>query len=263
MEKMVTTQPLAMLSPWSIFFLTALFLLLAFEAGLRLGKFIQQRWPDKYEGGVGTKVGAALTILALLLAFVINFSISVFNERRQLVVSEANAIGSAYLRAGYLTEPYKGEARQLLRDYLSLRLEVIDPAKAQAAIARSEGIQDTLWILAEELARDDPSPIIALYISSLNEMIDLHTERINAEMGFRVPLTIMLGLLGISVMTMILLGINDGYHERNNRLALVVLVAIIALIFLLIVGMDRSNVGLIRVPVDPLIDLQQRLSSLP
>ena len=260
---MVTTQPLDMLPPWSIFFLTAVVLLLAFEAGLRLGKIIQQRWPDKYEAGVGTKVGAALTILALLLAFVINFSISVFNERRQLVVSEANAIGTAYLRAGYLSEPYKSESRQLLRDYLNLRLEVIDPAKAQAAIARSEGIQDTLWKSAEELARDAPLPTVSLYILSLNDIINLHTERINAEMDFRVPLTIMLGLLGISVMTMMLIGINDGYHERNNRFALIVLVVILSLIFLLFVALDRSNVGLIRVPVNPLIDLQHRLDVIP
>jgi hypothetical protein len=260
---MVITQLLVMLPPWSIFLLTALFLLLAFEAGLRLGKIIQQRWPDKYEAGVGTKVGAALTILALLLAFVINFSISVFNERRLLVVSEANAIGTAYLRAGYLSEPYKSESRRLLRDYLNLRLEVIDPAKAQAAIARSEGIQDTLWKSAEELARDAPLPTVSLYILSLNEIINLHTERINAEMGFRVPLTIMLGLLGISVMTMMLIGINDGYHERNNRLALIVLVVILSLIFLLFVALDRSNVGLIRVPVNPLIDLQHRLDVIP
>ena len=256
-------QLLAMLPPWSIFLLTALILLLAFEAGLWLGKIIQQRWPDRYEAGVGTKVGAALTILALLFAFVINFSISIFNERRQLVVSEANAIGTTYLRAGYLSEPYKSESRQLLRDYLNLRLEVIDPAKAQAAIARSEGIQDELWRSAEELARDAPLPTIALYILSLNEMIDLHTERLNAEKGFRVPFPIMFGLLGVSAMTMILLGINDGYHERNNRLALIVLVIILSLIFLLFVALDRSNVGLIRVPVDPLIDLQQRLSGLP
>jgi len=252
-----------MLPPWSIFLLTALILLLAFEAGLWLGKIIQQRWPDRYEAGVGTKVGAALTILALLFAFVINFSISIFNERRQLVVSEANAIGTTYLRAGYLSEPYKSESRRLLRDYLNLRLEVIDPAKAQAAIARSEGIQDELWRSAEELARDAPLPTIALYILSLNEMIDLHTERLNAEKGFRVPFPIMFGLLGVSAMTMILLGINDGYHERNNRLALIVLVIILSLIFLLFVALDRSNVGLIRVPVDPLIDLQQRLSGLP
>jgi len=260
---MVTTQPLDQLPVWSIFFLTTLLLLLAFEAGVRLGKFIQHRWPDKYEAGVGTKVGAALTILALLLAFVINFAITLFNERRQLVVSEANAIGTAYLRAGYLSEPYKGETRRLLRDYLDLRLEVIDPAKAEAAVARSEQIQDQLWTLAEEVAREVPTPTVALYISSLNDVIDLHTERLNSEMVFRVPLIMILGLLGVSAMTMILLGIYDGYHERNNRIALIVLVVILSLVFMLFVGLDRSNVGLIQVPQKPLIDLQQRLNLMP
>jgi hypothetical protein len=260
---MVLTQLLVTLPTWSIFLLTALILFLAFEAGLWLGRIIQQRWPDKYEAGVGTKVSAALTTLALLFAFVINFSITIFNERRQLVVSEANAIGTAYLRAGYLSDPYKSETRRLLRDYLNLRLELIDPAKAQAAIADSEGILDTLWMSAEELARDAPLPTISLYILSLNEIIDLHTERLNAEKSYRVPLAIMLGLLGVSVMTMILLGISDGYHERNNWLALIVLVVILSLIFLLFVALDRSNVGLIRVPMEPLIDLQKKLSGLP
>jgi len=260
---MSTTQPFDIFPTWSIFFLSLLFLLLAYEAGLHLGMFIQQRWPDKYEAGVGTKVGAALTLLALLLAFVINLSISIFNERRQMVVSEANAIGTTYLRAGYLSEPYKGESRQLLRDYLDLRLEIIDPAKAGAAITRSEGIQYKLWNMAEELARDNPSPITALYISSLNEMIDMHTERLNAELDFRVPSAISLGLLGVSVMTMFLLGINDGYHERNNLLALIVLVFILASLFLLFVELNRSNVGLISVPLKPLIDLQQTLNLMP
>jgi hypothetical protein len=262
-EKMNTTEIVDKLPPWSIFFLTAILLLLAFEAGLRLGKFIQLRWPDKYEAGVGTKVGAALTILALLLAFVINFSITIFNERRQLVVSEANAIGTAYLRAGYLSEPYKTESRRLIRDYLNLRLEVIDKVKGEGAITHSVQIQDELWRTAEEMAIDTPTPTIALYISSLNDIIDLDTERLNAEIGFRVPLPIIAGLLGVCVMTMLLLGINDGYHERSNRIALLVLVIILAGIFLLFIGLDRSNSGLIRIPVKPLIDLQLRLSTLP
>ena len=134
---MNTTEIVDTLPAWSIFFLTAILLFMSFEVGLRLGKFIQLHWPDKYEAGVGTKVGAALTILALLLAFVINFSISVFNERRQLLVTEANAIGTAYLRAGYLSEPYKTDSRRLLREYLNLRLEVIDPVKREGAIAKS------------------------------------------------------------------------------------------------------------------------------
>jgi hypothetical protein len=212
---------------------------------------------------VGTKVGAALTILALLLAFVINFSISIFNERRQLVVSEANAIATTYLRAGFLSEPYKTESRQLLRDYLNLRLEVVDPAQTEAAAAHAKQLQNKLWVLAEELVNHSPAPNVSLYILSLNELFDLHTERLNSELGYQVPLPIVLSLLGVAALTLLLIGINDGYHERNNRVALVVLVMILALVFMLFVGLDRSNSGLIRVPVEPLLGLQQRLSLLP
>ena len=260
---MITSQTLDLLSPWSLFFLIAVSLLLAFEASIRLGKKIQQRWPDKSEVGVGTEVNAALTILALLLAFIINFSINIFNERRQLVVSEANAIGTAYLRAGYLSEPYKAKSRQLLRDYLEYRLQVIDPTNAEVAITRSEMLQGRLWILAEDLAKNADSPSAALYILSLNEVFDLNVARLNAEVEFRVPAIMIYGMFGVSILTMVLIGINDGYHERYNRIALIVLVIILSVVFLLLIGLDRSNAGLLQVPLKPLIDLQQKLPHMP
>jgi hypothetical protein len=260
---MITSQTLDLLSPWLIFFLITVSLLLVFEASIRSGRIIQKRWPDKSDAGVGTKVSAALTILALLLAFIINFSINIFNGRRQLVVSEANAIGTAYLRSGYLSEPYKAESRQLLRDYLEFRLQVVDPTKSEDAITRSELMQDRLWILAEDLARTADSPSAALYILSLNEVFNLHTERLNAEMEFRVPAIMIYGMFGVSVLTMILIGINDGYHERDNRIALIVLVLILSLVFLLLIGLDRSNAGPIQVPLKPLFNLQQKLPQLP
>ena len=123
---MYNYQPLDSLPNWSIFLLTVLILLLASEAGLRLGKVFQMRWPDKSAASVGVMVGAALALLGFLLAFVTSIAIGIFNERRQLVISEANAIGTTYLRAGYLAEPYGVESRQLLREYVKLRLEGIE-----------------------------------------------------------------------------------------------------------------------------------------
>ena len=61
--------------------------------------------------------GASLALLAFLLAFVVSMGSGIATERRQLVMAEANAIGTAYLRAGYLDEPYRTEARDLLREY--------------------------------------------------------------------------------------------------------------------------------------------------
>jgi hypothetical protein len=260
---MVTNQVFDSLPAWVIFFLIVLLLLLAFYIGQRVGKAVEKRWPDEAEANVAAKVGAGLTILAFLLAFVVNLTLNNFNDKRQLVVSEANAIGTAYLRAGYLAEPYQSQSRQLLREYLDLRLKIIDPTESQAAIVQSEQIQDKLWVIAEQVATDTPTPTASLYISAVNDLIDIHTERITSEIGFRIPLSFTLGLLGVSMLVMVLIGISDSYRERNNRLALVVIVVLLALVFVLVIGMDRSNMGLVRVPLQPLIELQQRLNSLP
>jgi hypothetical protein len=262
-EKMDLSQPLDMLPIWSIYLLTVIFLFLAAEAGFRLGKFVQKRWPDQAESGVGTVVGAALALLGFLLAFVTSIAIGNFDQRRHLVVSEANAIGTTYLRAGYLPEPFGVESRELLREYVGLRLKALDPAATAAAMARSEQIHDELWLLAEEVVKKESGPTMALYLSSLNEVIDLHTERINAELGFRVPPAIVQGLYIIAVMTMILIGVYDSYREKHNLIALIMVVLIVSAVFLVIIDVDRSNAGIFQIPQKALIELQQKLNLTP
>lgn len=259
---MYTSQQMDFLSIWLVLLLLVLLLFLAFWAGLRLGKFAQVRWADQ-SADLGLITGASLSFLALLLAFVINYAIGAFNERRLLVVSEANAVGTAFLRTGLLPEPARTESRQLYREYIAMRLEALRPEKVRTAIARSEQIQDQLWALAEELGREDPTPTMSLYLSALNEVIDLHTNRLSAERDFRLPLPILLGLLGVSLLTMVLVGITDSYHEHRNRIALIVLVVILSLAYLLIIELDRSNTSLIRVSQQPLIELQQKMLLSP
>ena len=259
---MFTSQQMDFLPIWFVLLLTILLLYLAYWAGVRLGKYAQVHWADQ-STDLGLITGASLSFLALLLAFVINYSIGAFTERRQLVVSEANAIGTAYLRAGTLPDSARIESRQLFREYVDMRLVAVRAGNARTAIARSEEIQDRLWNLAEALGRDNPTPTMSLYLSALNEVIDLHTERLSAERDFRLPLPILLGLLGVSFLTMVLMGITDSYHERRNRIALIVLVVILSLAFLLIIELDRSNTNLIQVSQQPLLDLQQKLLLSP
>lgn len=260
---MINGQPLDVLPIWSVYILTVVFLFLAAEAGFRLGKRVQKRWPDQSESGVGALVGAALALLGFLLAFVTSIAIGNFNHRRQLVVSEANAIGTTYLRAGYLADPYGVESRKLLREYVNLRLMALDPAATGSAIARSEQIHDELWLLAEEVAREYPVTTVSLYLSSLNEVIDLHTERLTAELGYRVPPIIVIGLYVVAVLTMILIGVHDSYREKHNLIALIMVVLLLSVVFLVIIDMDRSNVGLLQIPQKALIDLQQKLNLVP
>jgi hypothetical protein len=208
-------------------------------------------------------VGAALALLGFLLAFVTSIAIGVFNDRRQLVISEANAIGTTYLRAGLLSEPVALESRQLLREYVEMRLAALDRSQLDRAISRSEEIHDELWIRAEAEGKANPVPTVALYIASLNEVIDLHSLRINAELGFRVPPTIVWGLYIVAVLTMALVGLHSCYSEKRNLISQVIMILILSVAFMLIIDLDRSQQGLLRIPQKALMDLQQTLNRGP
>jgi NADH:ubiquinone oxidoreductase subunit 6 (subunit J) len=253
-------HPLDTVPLWALYIGAVVVLLLAVEVSYRLSKALQRRRPDKAESSVGALSGATLALLAFLLAFVTSTAVNSLTARRQAVVEEANAIGTAYLRAGYLPEPTATESRQLLREYVDQRLAALDRAKIAQAISRSEEIHSELWTRAEALAREESSPTLALYVSALNDVIDLHTERINVELVARVPWAIVLGLFLMAVLAMGLVGLHAGYAENRNLIALVAFVLTLSVVFLLIVDLSRSQSGLLQVSYQAMIDLQRQLN---
>ena len=260
---MLNSQPLDYLPIWGVYLLTAVMLLLAFESGYRLGVAIQKRRPDQAESGVGTMVGASLAFLGFLLAFIIGIAVNIFNERRALVVKEANAIGTAYLRAEYLDEPFSTESRELLREYVDMRLAALNRGQLETAIARSEEIHQELWSQVVNLAKVSPTPTTALYISSLNELIDIHSERINIALEVRVPPAILLGLYLVAVLSTMLIGMQGSYAAKRTIIAPVLMVLILSLVFVLITDLERSHQGLMQISQQPLIALQHQLSIAP
>ena len=242
-----------------LYILTVLAMLATMEVGYRLTRARQRKAPDKADAGVGAMSGASLALLAFLLAFVVSLGSGIAAERRHLVMAEANAIGTTYLRAGYIDEPYKTEARDLLREYTDLRLAALDPAKLAAAITRSEEIHNELWASVEVIAVENPLPTISLYISSVNEVIDRHAERVAIGVDIRIPPTVLLGGYVVALFTTLLVGVQSGYGEKRNYVALVVLVLILSVVFLLIVDLDRAQEGLLQVSQLPMFDLQRQL----
>ena len=260
----MVNQPLDVLPTWVIYPLTVIVLLAALAGGYYYAKGRGAKAPAKSDRGVGAISGATLGLLAFLLAFVVGFGVNVWQERRVLVVSEANAISTTYLRAGYLAEPYRSESRNLLIEYADQRVAAYEPGKLAAAKARSEEIQGELWTLAEELViGGDTAAVFGLYVSSLNEVIDLHTERVNVGLYVRVPPLILLTMFVIAVLALFLVGMQMGYTENRSLVAPVVLVLVLAAVLFLVVDLDRFQDGLLRVPRQALIDLQSQLPTLP
>ncbi len=260
---MLAYQPLDILPIVVVYLLTVVILMISIEGGYRLGSIFQKRWPDRSESGVNAMVGASLASLGFLLAFIASIAVSIFNSRLELVINEADAIGTTYLRAGYLDQPVSTASRELLGEYVDLRLAALDRDRLDNAITRSEEIHQELWKLAEIVARNDPTPISALYIESLNQLIDLHSERINKELVIRVPPFFLLAIYLVAIFTMMLIGVYGSYSGKLNYLALFIMILIISTVFLIIVDLDRSHQGLITIPQNALIDLQNQILSMP
>jgi hypothetical protein len=248
--------------PLAIVFALAVLVVLAslatgYGAGLRRSK----GGVSQHEGPIGTIVGALLGLLAFILAFTFGSAASRFDVRKQLLLDEVNAIGTAVLRADLLPEPHATESRRLLKAYVDTRVAHARRLKDIAtAIAEAEAVQRELWSHATQLARTDlDSPIGALFVGALNEVFDLHTSRVTVALQYRIPLRIWLGLLSVTVLAMIAVGYQFGLTRRMNVLIALVLALSFSSVVLLIADLDRATEGALQVGQQPMLQLQEEL----
>ena len=123
------------------------------EAGWWLGNWRRQRSKEEKDAPIGSAVGATLGLLAFLLAFTFGMAASRFDNRKQIVLQEANAIGTTYLRVDFLPDRRAREARNLLREYTALRAGVKASIMSPEGMARPSAIHDQLWAIANTAPR--------------------------------------------------------------------------------------------------------------
>jgi membrane-associated HD superfamily phosphohydrolase len=167
-----------------------------------------------------------------------------------LLVEEAVSIGATYLRADTLPQPYRDRARQLLREYVDLRLALDDAQTIQfsQATAHSKQIQDELWLDTANVAQNDRSAITASYANSLIEMIDLHEKRV-AALENRIAPPIWILIVSVSLIAVFTRGAT---LPSRFWLSLVLMPLTIAIVVALIADLDAPSHGLIRLDQRPL-----------
>ena len=179
--------PLDALPLWGFFMAVLFLVLVSVEGGYRVAQYRRRRSQQEMESPVGAMVGATLGLLAFMLAFTFGYAAERFDLRRQLLLDEANAIGTTYLRSAMLPER-REEIRSLLRDYVDTRLDAVKSNKIAEGIRRSEQLQDQLWAQTVILGERNPtSVVLGLFVTSLNEVIDLHAKRVTAGVRNRIP----------------------------------------------------------------------------
>jgi hypothetical protein len=143
--------------------LTGLFagLLACLEIGYRIGRNRARKNPELGLEGIGAMEAAIFSLVGLLLAFSFSGASTRFETRRQLIVQEANAIGTAYQRIDLVPTADQPELRRLFREYLYARLrgfeQILDRAVANEEFGRGAGTAQQIWSRAMVASRSDPT----------------------------------------------------------------------------------------------------------
>jgi hypothetical protein len=208
-------------------------------------------------------IGSMLGLLALLLAFSLSIAIDRHDERRQLVVQEANAIGTAYLRAQLLDEPHRTRLSKLLIDYTDIRLALAEaePGQVGVLLAQNDRLLTDIWagvVAAREsaLAHGISTPVL----SAFNEVIDLDTER-KMSRRLRVPSAVLELVLGFLALTAGVLGYV--LEERRSRLGAAFLFVLLSLYVSILADFNRPTSGRIKESQEPMELLRASLKAQP
>lgn len=248
----------------ALLILLPLALLACIGFGQWTGDQLRRRRPGNQAPSVGSVVGAMLAILGFILALTFSMVLGRYSERKQLLLQEANAIGTASLRAEFLPAAARLEAQRMLADYVDLRLQIgRQPHRVQALIASSESLQDALWAHALQHApKIENQPLAALYFEALNEVFDVHSVRYNTGIVFRLHPVIWGVLIGITVVAMFAVGLEFGLTSSGGILPAILLVAMVSLLLLFLQDLDRPIKGSwIRITQEPMEALGRKISA--
>jgi hypothetical protein len=253
---------LAVTSIWTIAFVLLLAMVAAAVAGYFIRKWrLRRRGPGdpEKENHEGFVLSAVLGLLALLLGFTFALAVDRFETRRALVLEEANAIGTAYLRTQLLEEPHRARISRLLVDYTENRIAMGKApfVDARTRVARNDRLVTELWVATIAAF---PSirgiDFTTAYLDSMNLVIDLDESR-KASRQAKVPYEVYFVLFVYIVCAAGVMGFTlDGPLERW---AATFLFLLLTLSLMLIVDIDRPASGGINESQRPMEDLQASL----
>jgi hypothetical protein len=231
------------------------------EWGFRFGRMRSQSSRES-ENMVSTVVAAQLGLLAFLLAFCFGIVAQRADVRRNLMLDESNAIGTAYLRAAMLPEVQVTPVRHLLREYTDLRIQAGAGHEIASVLTRSEQIHTQLWNQAVTAAAADPRSVpTGLFVDALNTVIDLHSSRVMAALRSRLPTAVWIVLFGVGFLSFFTIGYQNGLTAPARSPAALALALVFGLVLWLVADLDRPGEGLLRVNQASMIDLRKSMGS--
>jgi hypothetical protein len=255
-------QPTMLIAFLVLFIGTAILILLAFEGGLRLGRW-RAALPDP-EPPLPARmiIGSVLSLLAFVLGFTFGVAASHYDSRNQALNDETIAIRTAYHRADLFPEPERTNIRNLLREYVDLRVDGSSAANSARSTARMRQLQEQIWTQAVQVQKKTASgtpPAIAL--QSLNDVIDVHGERVLTNMRSRIPTGSWIILYSITFIAIAAAGYHSGLAgARRRSIAALAYALVFAAVLAMIADADIPGFGQFETDRHGLIELRGQLS---
>jgi hypothetical protein len=244
--------------PLALFALSflALWLTTRLGASIRKGRLMDQNIRDDF----GTILTTTLTLSSLIIGFSFSMAINRYEQRKNYEEAEANAIGTEYVRADLLPPEDAAQVRTLLRQYLDERLSfytVREERELRQVNVRTEQLQTELWAAVRRSASTQPTPVVALAIAGMNDVLNSQGYT-QAAWWNRIPAGAWFLMAAISLITQFLIG----YGARNAKVEgtlFRVLPFVVSVSFLLIADIDSPRSGIIHVRPQNLTSLADEL----
>jgi hypothetical protein len=196
----------------------------------------------------GLILGSTLTLLSLIVGFSFSMAVSRYDLRKNCEENEANAIGTEYLRAALLPAPAALQVQALFKQYLGQRIVFYASRNAEELRldeARTAELQLALWAAVADVAKQQPTPLMAVVVEGMNEVINTQGYT-QAAWWNRIPTAAWVLMVAIAVFNCALVGYGVR-STREERLLLMVAPAVMSLSMFLVAEIDSPRSGLIRV----------------
>ena len=252
---------------WVVQLVFFVLMMAAGEVGFRRGRRAMPSTSDKVKAQISVVEASLLGVVGLLLGFTMSMAVSRYEVRKQLVLAEANAIGTSYLRTRVLPARAGDEIANLLREYVDLRLRYSDSDddldRINATRRRAQELQREFWTRAVDYNRSDPNPVRSgLLLQSLNDVIDLESSRWMA-FSNHVPAPVIIVNAAVAWFAAILVGYAFGIDGKRQAFPMCLLAVAITVVLGVIMDLDRPRQGFIHVSQQPMTDLQLEVRAAP
>jgi hypothetical protein len=220
-------------------------LVAAHELGFWLGSIVRTA-DEPFDRQVALVRTSTAALVAFLIGFAFSGAASRFIDRLDIIVTESNALGTAYLRADTIAEPERSALRAALREYTADRVQLLSGERRdqiEPLLAKVPGLHERMWRAAIKGTQGN-APLMAVVLPPINEVIDLHSMHL-AMARRHLPLPLMAALLAAAAIGVGLMGFGNARLGRRFTLLDSVYGAVLVVALWMTIDLDYPGIGVI------------------